>query len=187
MFLSFMLYGLLYSFAALQLKGKGRLLLLLGWRRAGLGFSLFGGALAGVAAFVLNFALLNLSTRIMGGWGWMDRWLRGLLEIRVSDVSGAWDLAVTVLVVLLMAPFFEEIYFRGYLYPALRERMSPASAVLLNAILFSLVHFGLYGIPGRVVLGTVFCLLYEYSGDLAAPIAAHAVNNLLALLIALLT
>lgn len=184
--ISLLLYGVLLAFTALQLKRWGRPLRMLGWRREGLVFSLLGGALAGAAAFGLNFALLNLTTRIMGGWGWLDRWLRGLLEIRASEVPNAWDLVVTVLVVLLLAPFCEEVYFRGYLYPAMRGRMSLASAVLFDSFLFSLVHFGLYGIPGRLALGAVFCLLYEYSGNLAAPVAAHAVNNFLALLVPLI-
>ncbi len=185
--ISILLYGGLIFFVALQLRGASRPLLILGFRRDGLALSLAGGTLAGLAAFGVNFALLSLSMRLMESWNWLDRWLRGLMELKAYDASGGWDLAATVAVVLILAPLCEEVFFRGYLYAAMRGRLDPLYAVLLNGFLFSLVHFSLYGVPGRLALGVALCLLYEHTGNLATPLAAHAVNNLLALLLPMLS
>ncbi len=185
--LSLLLYGGLMGFVALQVGDVPGTAAVLGLKKDRFLPAAAWGLLAGVLGFGLNYALLELSERLMGSWGWLDSWLRGLMEIDAGSVPGRWDMAVTALVVLLLAPFCEEVFFRGYLYPAMRERVGMASAVALNAMLFSLVHFSIYGLPGRFALGMLFCLLYEYSGNLAAPLTAHALNNLLALLVPLLT
>jgi len=185
--LSLLLYGGLLAFVALQVGSRPGAAAALGIRRKGAASAVGAGLLVGAVGFGLNFALLSLATRLMEGWGWLDRWLRGLMEINAGNVPGRWDLAVTVLVVLVLAPACEEIFFRGYLYGSMRNRLGVPASVSLNALLFSLVHFSLYGLPGRMALGVLLCLLYEHTENLAAPLTAHALNNLLALLVPLLS
>ena len=72
----------------------------------------------------------------------------------------------------------EEIFFRGFLFAALRRRMRAPFAVMLSAAAFALIHP--FGEPmlAAFVLGLVVATVYEYSGSLLPPIMAHMGLNL---------
>ena len=81
----------------------------------------------------------------------------------------------------VVAPFSEEIFFRGFLYNAFRARMPLSIALLLQAVLFGAGHtFGAGHAVAAGFLGLVFGLLYEWRKMLAASILAHGGMNLLA-------
>lgn len=88
---------------------------------------------------------------------------------------GLWFLFVVAIVVL--APVAEEIFFRGYLYPSLRNKLGIFFAVLVNGILFSAAHFDLLGFLPRFILGCGLALIYERSRNISGPICAHALYN----------
>jgi membrane protease YdiL (CAAX protease family) len=75
-------------------------------------------------------------------------------------------------------PIAEEIFFRGFLFAALRRRMRAPFAVMLSAAAFALIHP--FGEPmlAAFVLGLVVATVYEYSGSLLPPIMAHMGLNL---------
>jgi membrane protease YdiL (CAAX protease family) len=56
-----------------------------------------------------------------------------------KTTHAAWMLAVFGVVV---APFFEELFFRGFLYPVLYRRIGFFAAVVLNSVLFAFTHEG---------------------------------------------
>lgn len=88
-------------------------------------------------------------------------------------VSGA-------LVVILIAPVCEELFFRGFLYRTLRLRMPMWAAALIDGVVFGIVHgssTAISALPILAVLGIVFCWVYERTGTLFATIALHALNN----------
>lgn len=141
------------------------------------------GVPAGLATYGLTALSLFVSVHLLENWGWIESWLRGLREINVSaDVSRV-DLLVTFVVVVLIGPVCEEAFFRGYLYPPMRRELGMAAGIALNAALFALVHFSLFGLLSRAAAGCVFCYLYERTDTLAAPVAAHMINNLAAFLL----
>ena len=88
---------------------------------------------------------------------------------------------------MAVAPVVEEFFFRGFFYRALRGRMSIAVAALIDGGVFGIIHFqfgsgvdGLLILPPLAVLGVLFCLVYEKTGTLLAPIGMHAFNNAVA-------
>jgi membrane protease YdiL (CAAX protease family) len=85
-------------------------------------------------------------------------------------VSGA-------LVVILVAPVCEELFFRGFLFRALRLRMPLWVAAAIDGVLFGLVHGSLVIVPILACLGIMLCWVYERTGTLFATIALHALNN----------
>ncbi len=89
------------------------------------------------------------------------------------------DLAAVLLLLsaIVVAPFFEEALFRGYLYRVLRERIGLRWATLLSALVFAAVHLSPEQLLPLTVLGLVFTRLYERSGGLLAPMLAHAIWN----------
>jgi membrane protease YdiL (CAAX protease family) len=104
------------------------------------------------------------------------------LESLGTDDGQGWLIAAAVLVIVL-APLAEEFFFRGFFYRTLRTSLPVLAAAVLVGVLFGVIHLGGTPpelIPPLVILGVVFCLVYEQTGTLFATIGLHALNNLIA-------
>ena len=88
------------------------------------------------------------------------------------------------LAAIVVAPVAEELFFRGFFYRALRNRLRVWSACLVNAVVFSSLHLQYLVVPWVLVVIAVFgvaaCLLYEHTGSVFGPIAMHVAFNTLA-------
>lgn len=117
----------------------------------------------------------------------------------VIDDAGSVDpsvfLGLAVLSVLLVAPV-EEYLFRGVVQGRLRRAFGPVGAVAGSSLLFGSVHLANYTGSFAAVLagallvaatGTVLGAVYEYTGNLAVPVAIHALYNASLLLLAYAT
>ena len=86
-------------------------------------------------------------------------------------------------VVTIAAPIAEEIFFRGYLFGALRNWRGVWPAAVLSGILFAAVHAGSsaneFLVP-LAFLGAGLCILYAKTGSLYPSIGLHCLNNSLA-------
>ena len=111
------------------------------------------------------------------------------VEQTVAQDLGAEDsslgLVAAGFMIICIAPFAEEFFFRGFFYGALRTRFSIAVAAIIDGLVFGLIHFqggedGLLIVPPLAVLGVVFCLVYERTRSLYPCIALHALNNSIA-------
>jgi membrane protease YdiL (CAAX protease family) len=83
----------------------------------------------------------------------------------------------------VVAPITEEMIFRSLLYLPLRARFGVVPAALAVSALFALVHLYPWGVPQLVVLSLMFVGLFESTGTLWAPIAAHGLYNGLMMLV----
>ena len=92
-------------------------------------------------------------------------------------------LAVIVLVTVI-APLGEELFFRGFFFGSLRNWHGPILAAILTGAVFGLIHVGSapigYLVP-LAIFGAGLCMLYEWTGSLYPAIALHALNNSIAL------
>jgi membrane protease YdiL (CAAX protease family) len=88
------------------------------------------------------------------------------------------------LAAIVVAPVAEELFFRGFLYRSLRNRLPVWGASAINALVFSLVHVQYFATPGVLVVIAAFavgaCLAYEATGSIFVPIVMHAAFNTLA-------
>lgn len=103
-----------------------------------------------------------------------------------EQAESPWQVAALCLLAVVIAPVVEEIVFRGGLYRMLRGRFSPAPAMLLSGVVFSLLHFYLVGLPVLAVLAIILCLAYEWTGNLKTPILLHAFFNAQTVILTLL-
>jgi uncharacterized protein len=98
----------------------------------------------------------------------------------LGDLSTLAAVAITIVVVVL-APVAEEIFFRAFFYRALRTRLRVWSASLITGCVFASVHLQYYAEPALLLIIAAFgigqCLLYERTGSLFAVIATHAAFN----------
>jgi membrane protease YdiL (CAAX protease family) len=145
-------------------------------------------ALAAVMVFVCSSGV-----SVIGQWldVPLDPTNQSLVDGGFRDAP--WALA---LFAVLIAPAYEELLFRRVLFGQLWKAGYPVLGMVLTAALFALLHElpSLDGHGLRTLLlwaaygamGLVFAWLYRKTGTLWAPIAAHALNNGMALLIAAL-
>ena len=93
----------------------------------------------------------------------------------------------TVVLACLVGPVAEELFFRGVLYTAVRQRLSRVAAMLVSASLFALIHTNLIGFLPILLLGCLLAYLYERTGSLISPLAIHIVHNSLLMSLALVS
>jgi hypothetical protein len=91
------------------------------------------------------------------------------------------DFLLLFVLVALLAPFAEELFFRGMLYPLLRRNRAAWLAIVLNALLFALVHFILPLLPGLFIVGLLLAYLRERSASIWPSVCFHVLQNSLAL------
>jgi len=126
---------------------------------------------------------LELSGIMLIGWGtWKlgleSHWASGIQE---RLVFGSNDIVFFSMInIILWAPVFEEIGFRGLLYTTLRARFSPTVAIVLSAIIFSALHLkSLNSFLSIFWSGLILAYAYERYHSLLPGIAIHAVGNLI--------
>lgn len=100
--------------------------------------------------------------------------LERLLETRAGFA------AVAVMAVGI-APFAEEAFFRGFLYPPLARLFAPGTAMAVNGALFAAVHIPTYQdaafLPSLFLMGFTASGLRAWSGSVWPAIAFHLVYN----------
>ncbi|MCS7112394.1 MAG: CPBP family glutamic-type intramembrane protease [Nitrososphaerota archaeon] len=84
---------------------------------------------------------------------------------------------------VIVAPFVEEVYFRGFSYQAFRKSWGVKMAVPLCSMFFSILHMDPWSIPNMFIAGVILTLIYERTMNLNATVIAHSINNLSAILI----
>lgn len=92
-----------------------------------------------------------------------------------------WPARVSLLLgAAAVVPVVEETVFRGILYGAMRRRWSVPAAAAASAVIFAVghPHTGIVGLLPYVAIGVALAWLYERTGSLVAPAAAHAAFNL---------
>ena len=82
----------------------------------------------------------------------------------------------SLLAAVLIAPFCEEIFFRGYLFAGLLRGMSGWAAVLVSALIFAIVHDIGSAIP-IFILGLVLAIVRWRTGSIWPTIALHITFN----------
>ena len=84
---------------------------------------------------------------------------------------------------VLMAPVFEEIFFRGFIFQGIRySRLGTVGAVILTTLGWSILHiqYDTYTIATIIVLGLLLGIARLKSNSIYVPIAMHSLNNLVA-------
>lgn len=133
-----------------------------------------GWAAAGIAAFYLITAIYSVAASPDVEQGITD-------ELGADE--GALGLIVAGLMVMIVAPVAEELFFRGFFYRALRSRFSMVAAAVIDGLLFGVIHYNFEGadalllLPPLALLGFIFCIVYEKTGSLFPVIGMHAFNN----------
>ena len=90
---------------------------------------------------------------------------------------------ILLIVVAVIAPFCEEIYFRGFLYSAFKRSWGVNTALFLSSLLFALAHMEIYSFVPLMIIGWMLAYIFEKTKSLFPTIFLHAVYNLILILI----
>jgi uncharacterized protein len=82
---------------------------------------------------------------------------------------------------LIVAPIFEEIFFRYYIFGGLLRRYNFRIAIFTSSLLFSVIHIGslenLRNVIPAFAFGIVSCLVYFRTKKILVPIILHFLTN----------
>jgi membrane protease YdiL (CAAX protease family) len=146
------------------------------WRRVAPGR--VGRDLAWGMAFLALAVLLVMVVALVSGWVLRpDQSPQRDLQELLRGLSGWGPSLVMFLTVAGLAPFFEELLFRGFLLPVLARRQPMAAALVGSALVFGAIHLQPAGLPVLSTLGLVLGLAMRHSGSLRTPILVHACWN----------
>jgi len=104
-----------------------------------------------------------------------------------TEVFDHWWVVVPFgLSVVFIAPFCEEICFRGFAYGAFRRRYAILASALASGVLFSLAHGQLGLILPFALVGAYFAYTYERTGTLFANMSVHFIFNAISFMVLIL-
>ena len=147
------------------------------WREIGAGIV---GYVACLPIVALGFAGTLLLTQLLG---------TQMHHPATEEVAmGTWQAILMVLMLgVVWAPLVEESLFRGVFYHYMRSSWGILASALITGLVFAAIHpQGIVGLPALTAVGVAMALLREWRGSLVGPIAAHALHNLVLILMVLL-
>lgn len=163
------LLGLLFHFAGIQ----GRELFGLHWRRAPALLSL--SLLFYLAALPLLWfysALYQIFLQQLGH----DFYLQDVAQVLTAPAP--WPVRTELFfIVIIVAPVFEEIIFRGILLPFFVSRTGLLPGIALVSLLFAGLHWHLPSFLPLFLLSAMFSLAYARTRSLLVPMGMHVAFN----------
>lgn len=101
-------------------------------------------------------------------------------DVGFSRYLVGFDRIFAFISLVILAPIFEELIFRGWLYGKIRKKVSLVPAILIVSILFGVMH-GQWNVGVNVFALSLFlCGLREFTGTIYASILLHMIKNGLA-------
>lgn len=109
-------------------------------------------------------------------------------QLGFNNVSGAGQMILTFVSLVILPPIAEEILFRGLIYSSLKKNLPPVVAVIGTSILFAAGHLPEGGSAGPLyiaaidtfILSLILIYLREKTGGLWASMTLHALKNTVA-------
>jgi len=145
---------------------KGKTLPAVGW-----------GVLAGGLLLGFGFLYAMMLRRLLGpSVGASSIW-------DITRDFPLWGKALILLGGAVVAPVAEELFFRGAHFGAFVGAGRPILGGAVTSTVFATCHLDPVNFVAYVVFGVVLAWLYLRTRSIAAPVAAHLVNNAAALLI----
>lgn len=114
--------------------------------------------------------------------GYAVRWVNhGLKPQAVEDVlrtaNGGGEMAVMLLIAVVLAPLWEELFFRGIVYSVIRSYGGPWWGIILSGLFFGAMHMDAVRFLPLAIGGMGLAYLYERSRNMYVPWIAHGIWN----------
>jgi membrane protease YdiL (CAAX protease family) len=154
------------------------------WAELGLRPIRLGYALRiGLAAGLLGLVVIDVIGTLLSQVGLQPNQLE---QFKFALTEGPLAFVVLLIAAGVLAPFVEELFFRGFLFGLLRTRHPLWQAYVVSAVLFTVLHNDpahmnpaqMAGLSiGICLLALMLAWVYQHTASLYPGILAHAVNN----------
>lgn len=104
-----------------------------------------------------------------------------VLTFMAQPDQPAWIQIYFLILAIAVAPFVEEMIFRGIAFPLVARRIGAAGAMVLVSVAFACMHFHIPSLVPLFLISIAFNLAYAYTGSLIAPVVMHATFNAVSL------
>ncbi len=101
----------------------------------------------------------------------------------VDAYKTASSLSLLLFAIIIIAPIFEEIFFRGFLFQGIRySRLGPIGAVLITSFFWAAIHlqYDAYGITTVFALGLLFGIARFKTDSIHLLMVMHSIASLVA-------
>jgi hypothetical protein len=137
------------------------------------------GAVYVIAAGIVFIVLSDIYFAVLHSSGQEKEFVK-----EIGGGEGTLGILAVCALTTVVAPICEELLFRGFIFRCLSNWRGPWPSAVMTGILFGVVH-GLSApavdLAPLALLGFLLCVIYFRSGSLYFCIAAHLINNALAL------
>jgi membrane protease YdiL (CAAX protease family) len=161
-----------------------------------LGFNKYVGPLQIIIGLVIIFLanmvalpMEDISKAIVSKFPELDRMASQMEETyntsvkNLARIRSKPELFSAILVMALMPAVFEELFFRSAIQEFLEKWWAaPFTAVIFTSLIFSLIHFSVYLLMSRFILGIALGMMFMYTKNILVNIIAHFVNNTVAVI-----
>lgn len=122
----------------------------------------------GFGTFITSVQIMRLLTPFQGTYKATEEFIGGMN----SNIYG-------IIALVFIAPIFEELVFRGFLFGYLKKNCNIYIAAIIQALLFGLAHGNIIQGSYAFVLGLFLAFSLVQSKSLICPIVIHMTNNLI--------
>lgn len=85
---------------------------------------------------------------------------------------------------LFISPFGEEFLYRGFILNLLKKsNIGIITSIIISSLIFTILHMTIVHLIPAFIIGLLFCLVYELTGNIYITIILHIFYNLEALLL----
>lgn len=153
-----------------------------------------GAAKKALVLFIMLLPIVWLVTLVWSNLLFAVESIGWLEDVKPQELvtlfgKGGSPFAIGILVVMavVLAPFVEEIIFRGCIYRFLKSQTSLLLAQALSGAVFAMLHANLLSFVPLMLVGILLARVYEKTGSLAVAIWFHAFFNAFSLSMLLIT
>lgn len=151
--------------------------LIFAWRRVSwrsLGFGKFDWATMGIGCGLLiaSYAVILVHNLVLYGFG---------IETQGEEITKLFGMLDSpgwfFLVGAVLAPFVEEVFFRGFLFQGFRASYGWVKGMLLSSLIFGFAHLDPAALFPTFLLGCVLAFLYQRTNSLWPSVIVHVLVN----------
>jgi uncharacterized protein len=169
----FLMVGVVWFYAIYWRKAKPKDL---GFRYYSLIKTLWYSFLALLLIITINFVYVFLMTNVFNITS-----PSGKIEELVNNRNISSTMLLVV--VSIIAPVCEEVFFRGFLFQGIKKTWGVFAGILVSSVLFAAAHLDLYNFLPLFAIGWVLTYIFHKTKSLIPVIFLHAAYNLIMIIV----
>ena len=136
-------------------------------------------------AIKISWVLLAVLIGII--YWYLDHWLMSTIFNTNSEASienwnqsnAKYHVLSVFFSAVILAPLFEELFFRGLIFNCILQRFNFVSAITISSLLFTLIHWSWPEFISLFFAGVIYALMTHKSNSVMTAVIAHIVHNLM--------